>query len=370
VKTRLLVLVTDLALGGTPRSVESLVLGLDRTRFDVEVVTLLAPSPITENITANGIPCEALDLRGKLDFFRLIPLIGKIRRGRYDLVHTWLFHANLVGRALRPFGRFALLASERGVELTKSRMRVLLDRLTHRASDLVVVNAQAIRDVLAKREKIPRERVRVIENGVDLERFAPAVTPPPGPPRLICVARLDPIKAHLDLIGIMPRLFERVPGISLDLVGEGPMRELLEDAVKKLGISPQVRFLGARTDVPRLLAEAHLFVLPSRSEGMPGSVLEAMATGLPVVASRVGGVGDVVVDGQTGRLVPPSDPKALEEAIASVLVDSDLARSMGRAGLARIHEKFTRAAFIHAHEALYDEILMARKRVFGRAVPS
>ena len=355
-KTRILVVITDLALGGTPRSVESLVLGLDRTRFETHVVTLLEPSPITRNLDAAGIPCLALGMKSKLDPTRLVPLARLVRRGRFDIVHTWLFHANLVGRALRALARFRLIASERGVEATKSRLRVLLDRWTARLSDLIVVNAEAIRDVLVTRERIRPDAIRVIPNGVDLTRFVPSPTRPDGPPRLICVARLDPIKAHGDLIAVLPGLIAAHPGLSLDLVGEGPMRPAIEKQIESLGISGSVRLLGARTDVPDLLGAADLFVLPSLSEGMPGSVLEAMAMALPVVATRAGGTGEIVVDRTTGLLVEPGDRAGLAAALGALAADRERARALGRAGLSRVHQRYTRSAFIQAHERLYDEV--------------
>lgn len=352
---KILILVTDLALGGTPRSVESLVLGLDRTRFAPEVVTLLAPSPITESIAAAGIPCRALDLRSKSDLTRLAALPGMFWRGRYDVVHAWLFHANILARLCKPFAGCPVLTSERGVEREKSRWRVLVDRFTSPLADLVLVNAQAIADVLTRREQLDGKKIRVLENGVDLSRFQPAL-PPSGPPRLICVARLDPIKAHVDLLAALPPLIARWPGLMLDLVGDGPMRPALEAEALRLGITANVRFLGARTDVPQLLAQAHAFVLPSLSEGMPGSVLEAMAAGLPVVATRVGGTPEIVEEGRTGLLVDAGNPGALSAALSVVIEDPQLAGDYGEAGARRARERFTREAFIRRHEAVYEEV--------------
>ena len=359
VPLKILFLVTDLALGGTPRSVESLVLGLDRTRFAPEVVTLLAPSPITASIAAAGIPCRALDLRSKADVLRMAVLPGLLARGGFDVVHAWLFHANILARLLRPFARCPVLSSERGVEREKTALRVWVDRVTSPLTDLVLVNARAIAQVLETRERLDPAKIRVLENGVDLSRFQPAL-PPSGPPRLICVARLDPIKAHGDLLAALPPLIARWPGLTLDLVGEGPMRPALEAEARRLGVQASVRFLGARTDVPELLAQAHVFVLASLSEGMPGSVLEAMASGLPVVATRVGGTPEIVDEGRTGLLVPPGDPVALSKALSVVIEDPQLAGDYAEAGARRARERFTREAFIRRHEALYEEV--ARRR--------
>lgn len=358
---RVLFFITDLALGGTPRSVESLVLGLDRTKFEPEVVTLLAPSPITESIAKAGIPCRALDLRSKTDVARLAALPGIFARGRFDIVHAWLFHANILARLLRPFARCPVLTSERGVEKEKSPFRVWVDRVTSPLADLVLVNARAISDVLTTRERIDPAKIRVLENGVDLSRFSSG-TPQAGPPRIICVARLDPIKAHVDLLAALPPLIARWPALTLDLVGDGPMRATLEDQARALGVEKSVRFLGARTDVPALLAGAHVFVLPSLSEGMPGSVLEAMASGLPVVATRVGGTPEIVEEGRTGLLVDPARPEALSKALSVVIEDPQLAANYGEAGARRARERYTREAFIRRHEAVYEEIVSRSRR--------
>ncbi|MBI4860241.1 MAG: glycosyltransferase [Candidatus Riflebacteria bacterium] len=355
-KIRILYLVTDLALGGTPRSIESLLLGLDRTRFDPEVVTLLAPSPITDHLNESGIRCRALGLRHKLDLARLAPLVRLIRGGRFGIVHAWLFHANIIARLVALASGVIVLSSERGVERTKTKLRVLVDRWTSPLTRLIVVNAGAIKATLASRERIDPAKVRVIPNGVDPSRFGPPGSPPPPPLKLICVARLDPIKAHEDLISVLPALGERFDGLALDLVGDGPMRGPLESQIRRLGLGGRVRVLGARDDVPALLQQAHVFVLSSRSEGMPGSVLEAMATGLPVVATRVGGTPEIVEDGRSGLLVEPGDRSALQQAIETVLSSPERRRAMGEAGLARVHERFTREAFIRAHELLYEEL--------------
>lgn len=362
-KVRILYIVTDLALGGTPRSVESLVMGLDRERYDPEVLTLMNSSPITDAISAAGIPCHVLTMRSKLDMPRLAKLPLLMARGGFDIVHAWLFHANILARMFKPLTHGArVITSERGVERNKSAWRVWVDRTTSPMADLVMTNANAIREVLLTREKLDPRRIRVIENGVDLSRFTPPPEPPSGPPRLICVARLDPIKAHKDLLTALKHLLPRWPDLSLDLVGAGPMKQPLEQQAHALGIVDRVRFLGGRTDVPQLLQAAHMFVLTSLSEGMPGSILEAMATALPVVATRVGGVPEIVDHERTGMLVPPGDPPALAVALGKLLSDPAKAREMGLAGLARAKERFTREAYIRRHCEVYEEIMKSPAR--------
>jgi len=170
---------------------------------------------------------------------------------------------------------------------------------------------------------------------------------------VVTLARLSPQKG-IDTLVTAAGL---VPEAKFLVVGDGPERTALEAQAESLGISSRVSFLGHRRDVPALLASADVFALPSLFEGLPLSVLEAMAAAKPVVASRIGGTDEAVVDGVTGILVPPSDPAALAQAIRTVLADPQLAARMGGAGRARVHEAFTAQAMARGVEAVYDELL-------------
>ncbi|MCK6459636.1 MAG: glycosyltransferase [Planctomycetes bacterium] len=199
-----------------------------------------------------------------------------------------------------------------------------------------------------------------IYNGIDTETFAPAPTgddvrrelgAPPGAPLILCVGRLDPIKDHGTLFRAFARVRERFPEARLLCVGEGKDRARVEAAK-----GPGVHLLGNRTDVPRLLQAADVFALASLNEGISNTILEAMATGLPVVATRVGGNPELVVDGETGRLFTPGDDLALAEAVAGYLADPALRAAHGRAGRARCEERFGVDAMVRAYEAIWRSV--------------
>ena len=197
----------------------------------------------------------------------------------------------------------------------------------------------------------------VIRNGVDPTRSRPD-RPPTDRPRLVMVGRLQAPKDPLTLV----RALATLHGVDFEalLVGDGPERAAVEEEVRRFGIESTVRLLGERSDVPELLGTAEIFVLSTRSEGLPLSILEAMAAGLPVVASNVGGVPELVIDGETGLLVPAGDPRSLAAAIERLLEDQSLARRLGEAGRSRVAEHFDLGAVRQAHFDLYSDLLAAR----------
>jgi glycosyltransferase involved in cell wall biosynthesis len=198
------------------------------------------------------------------------------------------------------------------------------------------------------------ERTVVIRNAVDVSAASRA-RHDRATPRLIAVGRLKAPKDFLTLI----RAFAALPEGSFEalIVGDGPDRGAVEDEIRRLRLEERVRLVGERSDVPALLADSDLFVLSSRSEGLPVSVLEAMAAELPVVASRVGGLAELVVDGETGILVPPGDIPALSAALGDLVNDRELRRKLGAAGRARAEAHFDLDAFRRAHVELYEQQL-------------
>jgi glycosyltransferase involved in cell wall biosynthesis len=197
----------------------------------------------------------------------------------------------------------------------------------------------------------------VIRNGVEPSRSDRRAAPP-GRPRLVMVGRLQAPKDPLTFVRALATL--RGQDVEAVLVGDGPDRAAVEEEVRRLGIQPAVHLLGERNDVAEVLGTAEIFVLATRSEGLPLSILEAMATGLPVIASNVGGVAELVIDGKTGLLVPPGDPEALAAAIQRLLDDLPHARRLGEAGRARAVAHFDLAAVRQAHVDLYNHLLATR----------
>jgi glycosyltransferase involved in cell wall biosynthesis len=222
---------------------------------------------------------------------------------------------------------------------------------------------------LRERCSIPEEKIRLVYNGIDAERrprhgtagLRAQLAGHPDRPIVLTVARLDPQKGHRYLLAAATE----VPEAVFALVGEGGERVALENQARTLGVAERVRFLGHRDDVPELLAACDLFVLPSLYEGLPLSVLEAMAAAKPVVATAIDGTTEAVVHEVTGILVPPADPGRLADAIRGLLTDVPLATGMGQHGRTRVSREFSLRAMIDGVTRVYDELL--ERTEHGRA---
>jgi sugar transferase (PEP-CTERM/EpsH1 system associated) len=245
-------------------------------------------------------------------------------------------------------------------------------RLRRMVSPLVTTWLTVSRDLrrwLVEDVHIPARKVATIHNGVDLERFAPghraearaALGLETGAPIIGTVGRLDPVKDQAGLIRAFAGLAGADPRPLLVIAGDGPCRPELEALVRDLGLGASVRLLGERHDIPRVLAALDVFVLPSIAEGISNTILEAMATGLAVIATRVGGNPELVDDGITGQLVPKQDPPALREAMAAMLADVPARLARGVAARRRVVELFSLHDMCRRHAALYDDALAARQ---------
>lgn len=361
-RPRLLFVVTLAEVGGAQSYVCNLLPAV-RERFDVTVAAH-GEGPLKDAAAALGVPFVALrQLRRPLsprDVLGLLELVRLFRRLRPDIVHLNSSKAGVVGRVAAFATRVpACVFTAHGWAFkattgASSRLYLWADRAVRRLADSIVcVSETELRAGLAARV-CTAERATVIPNAVD-------VGPPPPraearrPLELVSVGRLAHPKDFSTLIAaldLLPRGEAR-----LVLVGDGPLRATLEREIEERGLGEQVELVGEVRDVSPHLRSAEVFVLASRSEGMPMSVLEAMAAGLPVVASDVGGVHEVVDDAATGFLVPPGDAAALAERIERLLRDDGLRAAAGAAGRRRVEERFSLPGWRASHLELYESLL-------------
>jgi glycosyltransferase involved in cell wall biosynthesis len=282
-----------------------------------------------------------------------------------------MFHANFLGRIV---GRLAsvpvVITSRRNVDIGGD-LRELLNRWTSSLDDAVVAVCESARELEIERSRVVPDKVITIYNGVAVARFAVSNRRaaahvretfgiPLEAPLLGSVCRLHLQKGYADLLTALTRVQARVPAVRLLLVGEGELRSQLEAQAQAMGLSEAVIFAGARTDVPEILAGLDVFVLPSLWEGMSNAVLEAMAAGLPVVATGVGGTPEVVVDGVTGLLVAAGDAGALARSLTRLLCDPELRRRMGQAGRERVAQRFTVGRMVEQTQRLYERLLRGK----------
>jgi starch synthase (maltosyl-transferring) len=356
--------ITDLDPGGAERALVQLVTRLDRTCWEPAVLCLSGPGAMVEVLHSAGIPVTCLGARGRSDWGVILRLKRELRQFQPEIVQTFLFHANIAGRLAGRLARVPHCVSGIRVAERRSRWPLWLDRVTNRLVATNVCVSRAVADFSINVARLPRAKVVVIPNGVDVAPFATAAPIdlsalglPASARMIIAVGRLDPQKGLVHLLEAFPTLAAEHDDVHLLLVGDGPERARLARIVAEQGLTHRVHFAGWRPDVPRLLKSAYCLALPSLWEGMPNVVLEAMAASLPVVATRVEGVDELVVPDQTGLIVPPGSPTELGDALESLLSDSDRARAMGKAGRERVESQFSWDTAAASYEALYRQIL-------------
>jgi glycosyltransferase involved in cell wall biosynthesis len=297
------------------------------------------------------------------DFRAAWRLTGHLRRLKIEIVHAHqyspFFYAALA--RLLCFHRVRIIFTEHGrhfpdiVSLPRrTTNRWLLDYL----ADAVTAVSDFSAASLAENDGLSGQRIEVIENGVDIQRFNGAASVhnldiDRRRRYLVCVARFHPVKDHATLLRAFEIVARQQSDVDLLLVGDGPLRGDLQRLARELGIEGRVRFLGLRQDVPGILRAAQIFVLTSLSEAAPLTVLEAMASGLPVVVTAVGGNPEIVRDGVDGYLVPRGDASAIASAILGMLDEPEAARAIGAAGATRVRERYPLERTIDRYFALY-----------------
>jgi glycosyltransferase involved in cell wall biosynthesis len=361
--------------GGAQEHVFSLVNRMSRQRYNVKVVSLSHGSSV-RRLQRAGIDVIVVDEPD--DKLAVRSLAAELADFEPEILHNHMYRAEVVGT------RAALLLGEHGCRrpavistVHSSRIRCVEDRETLRQltplMDRLIVVSQAIKEKIEDegRSGVP---VSLIYNGVDLQRYnhqQPCCTLhedykiEPEAPIVGVVARLEAEKGHRTLLAAWPAVLEAVPNARLLIVGEGSEEDSLKSQAEELGISERVVFTGRRDDVPAVTAALDVAVLPSYREAQGLSVLEAMALSRPVVASRVGGIPEMIDDGVSGLLVPPHDPPALAAALIRLLTDHPFADMLARAGHNLVHERFCIELMVRSIEDLYDEAAMRLRQSAG-----
>lgn len=356
--------ITDLDPGGAERALVQLATGLDRNCWQPSVICLSGPGALVEPLKQAGIPVDCLGACCAQDVRVLFRLVGRLRRLRPALLQTSLYHANLLGRVVGRLVGVPIIVSGIRVAERGSRFRLWVDRVTERLVDAHVCVSRDVAEFSVHRGGLSAEKVTVIPNGVDWETYAHASAAdlsefgiPPGCRTVLFVGRLDQQKDPFNLLTAAESLFEKHSQLHVLLVGKGRLRQAIETWVREHGVQSRVHVAGWRADVPALLRAAGCLVLSSRWEGLPNVVLEAMAAGVPVVATQVEGTTALVRPGQTGLLVPPESPEELASAISQILTDSARALSMAREAQEFVKKELTWKEAVSQHEHLYRRLL-------------
>ena len=358
------IVMTSFDPGGTERQMIELVRRLDRSRWDVHLACLHARGDWhARAVQAAGTIAE-FPIKGfrRPDTCRQALAFARwCTRHRIELVQTVDFYTNTFALPAAAFARVPVrIGSRRGHNRDRSPAQLAMQRAAYRCAHAIVANSAAIAAHL-RGERVRPDKVTIISNGLDLADFTPAPARQ-NRRRVIVVANLRPEKGYDVLIDAAVDVLRRYPDAHFNCVGAGPLQAGLEARLAAHNIRDAFTFLGQRDDVPSLLATADMFVLPSRNESFPNVVLEAMASALPVVATAVGGVPELVDHGRTGLLCPPGDPQALADRVCRVMAHPDLAARLGAAARRDVQARFSFTRMVADIDALYRRELARRGR--------
>jgi len=302
-----------------------------------------------------AVPCH-----GEFDLLTSYHLSRAVREHNIEILHAHSSHAVIYAvLAKKLAGRGKVVASRR-VDFPPNKN--IFSRWKYAQPDRIVAISECIARIL-RDFGIPENKLRTVHSGIDLKRFDVAplsraeIGVPEGVPLAGNVAALVGHKDHATLLDAVPLILREVPEFRLVIAGEGPLRPQLEAQIARLGIGKSVTLLGQRNDVPRLLRALDLFIMSSSEEGLGTSVLDAMACGLPVVATNAGGIPEMVHDGETGLLVAAKNPTALATAVVRAVKDAQLRERLAGAALELVNNSFTADSMVRGNLAVYEELL-------------
>ena len=360
--------ITELDRGGAERALTELVLGLDRQAWRPRVFCLGPRGHFTDVLEAGGVTVESFNARGMLSIPGvLLRLTLALRRFRPRVLQTFLFHGNLLGRVAGRLARVPVIISGIRVAERRSHWYGRLDRWTNGLVDHNVCVSQGVADFSVQETGLKPHKISVIPNGVDVEQFAMAPAADlvplgisPTQPVVITVGRLEEQKGITYLLHAAALVLQSRPDCQFVLVGDGHDRATLEALAASLGISRSIWFLGSRSDVPSLLKASSVFVLASLWEGMPNALLEAMAAGLPAVATAVEGSRELVQPNVTGMLVSPANATELAQAILHLLSTPDVSARFANAAQQLVLERFAHSTTTDLYVSLYRRLINPR----------
>ncbi len=366
-RTKLMLLVPTLDQSGAEKQLTLLACRLPRDEFDVHVVALTRGGTFADELAQHGVRLTVIGKRWKFDPMAMWRLRKLIKAEQPDIVHTWLFAANAYGRLMvgrRRSPRPKLIVSERCVDVWKAGWQLWLDQKLIKRTDRLIGNSVAVAEFY-KSIGYPADRISVIPNGIEVPEPTPfdrdtllaELEIPRGAPVIGFVGRMAKQKRVDDLVFAMALVSILRPDAHLLLVGDGPERDNLMKFARDIDIDHHTRFTGHRADAAKLLRIMDLFWIASDFEGQSNSIMEAMAAGLPVIATDIPPNRELVVDGETGFLVRVGDRAGFQQFADRILADPELARRLGDAGRERMRQNFSIDKMVATHARLYREVL-------------
>jgi len=344
-------------ISGSEAHLLSLLPALVQRGWDIRFLMLHEHEPgawqFARALTEQGVKLDAIPLGQDVDPLAFVRLCAYLAKKRPTILHTHLVHADVYGQLAGTAMRVPVrVSTKHGFnEFREGRGFAFADRSIASLSHLHIAISRGLARYLKDSEGFAEESFEIVHYGI-----RPGAEPEPyagKEPRLLCVGRLIPIKGHLVLLRALAQARARVPHVALDVAGRGPLEPALKSYARELGLDNAVRFLGFVSPVQRAIEDAAIVVVPSLGEGFGMVALEAMERARPVIASAVGGLPEIVADGETGIVVPPGDADALADALVALGGDLERAAAMGRAGRERALGEFTPEQSVRRIEELY-----------------
>ena len=356
---------TSCDAGGTERQMIELVRRLNPERWHVHVACIHARGAWFRRMAESAATVSEFPLKSfkRPDTMRQARAFMRwCREHGIVIVHTSDLYSNIFALPPAAFANVPVrIANRREINPDRSIGHIVLQRAAYECAHKIVANSRAAADRL-RREGVPARKVATVSNGVDRRVFVPH----PARPKLrrvVVVANLRPEKRHDVLIDAAPEILRHFPEARFDIVGSGPELRALQSRTVDQGVAHAFAFLGHEEDVAARLRTADIFVLPSQSEAFPNAVLEAMSAGLPIVASGVGGMLELIDDHRTGLLVPPGDPHALARGICRLMADQPLGMRLGEAASVEVRGRYSFDRMTAAFEAIYLSELARRRMI-------
>jgi glycosyltransferase involved in cell wall biosynthesis len=351
-------------ISGSEAHLLSLLPRLRERGWDVRLLMLHENEPgawdFARALTDRGVPLDAVSISRDVDPSAFLGLVRYLAEARPQILHTHLVHADAYGQIAGSLARVPIrMSTKHGFnEFREERAFALADRAVARLAHVHIAISQGLAHYLSETEGFEEDSFEIVHYGIAPSDGAEAYTG--AEPRLLCVGRLIPIKGHIVLLRAFAEARRELPALRLDIAGRGPLEPALRALARELGVADAVRFLGHVAPIQGAIEDSAVIVVPSMGEGFGMVALEAMERSRPVIAAAIGGLGELVVQGETGLLVEPGVAAPLARAIVELAGDLERAAEMGRAGRRRALAEFLESRCVERTEELYERALRAR----------
>lgn len=356
-KINILHITASLEIGGLEILLLEFLKAFKSERYKISVCVFEENGALIQEFNDIGIEVFPVSKRKGKDYLLPFKLRKLISDKKIDIVHThntapWFYS----GIAVSMLKGVHLIHTKHSNLTFDKQLLLKAEYLLSKKTDFIIADARDVFNFMKNIQKIPETKIRLIFNGVNTEKFTQKQETNSNKKIIATIGRLVPIKDQKTLISAFKIISQNIPQAELWLIGDGPLKEELINLTIENGILDKTKFLGSRRDIPDLLKKIDIFALISLSEGLSIGILEAMASGIPVVATRVGGNPEIVEEGVTGFLVPTQSPEELADKILSLIKNADLANSMGSKGRKRVLDFFSIQFMVKQYMALYDQI--------------